>query len=218
MNPSDNQPQNWEYQSQNPAPEQPPVQEVVQQDYPTEIYQPSEAPVVERVAPQVEAPVQPTTPVVEEPPVQWTAREYVELHKGAGWYIIFVIVALAFIAVDIFFLKSYTFSVLVIVMAIALVIFANRPAREIQYTLSGRQGLYIGEQLHHLSDFRAFGLIKDGEHHSIMLIPVKRFAPGVSVYFPEEVGEQIVDILGQRLPMETLKLDAIDVLVRKLRL
>jgi hypothetical protein len=38
------------------------------------------------------------------------------------------------------------------------------------------------------------------------------------VYFPEEAGEKIVDILGQRLPMETLKLDMIDILVRKLRL
>jgi len=61
-------------------------------------------------------------------------------------------------------------------------------------------------------------LIRDGEHHSIMLIPIKRFAPGVSVYFPEEVGEKIVDILGARLPMEILKLDAIDLIVRKLRL
>jgi hypothetical protein len=103
-------------------------------------------------------------------------------------------------------------------MSVALVIYIRRPARTIQYTLSGRQGLYIGEQLHHLSDFRAFGLIEDGDHHSIMLIPVKRFSPGVSVYFPEEAGEQIVDILGQRLPMETLKLDLIDILVRKLRL
>ena len=103
-------------------------------------------------------------------------------------------------------------------MAIALVVYIRRPPRDIQYTLSGQQGLYVGDRLYHLTDFKAFGLIRDGEHHSIMLIPIKRFAPGVSVYFPEEVGEQIVDILGQRLPMETLKLDPIDVLIRKLRL
>ena len=56
------------------------------------------------------------------------------------------------------------------------------------------------------------------QHYSIMLIPTKRFATGVSVYFPEELGERIIDLLGQRLPMENLKLDAIDILVRKLRL
>jgi hypothetical protein len=78
--------------------------------------------------------------------------------------------------------------------------------------------LYIGEKLYHFNEFKAFGLIKDREHHSIMLIPTKRFAAGVSVYFPEEVGEKIVDILGARLPMEPLKLDAVDIIVRKLRL
>jgi len=51
-----------------------------------------------------------------------------------------------------------------------------------------------------------------------MLIPIKRFAPGVSVYFPDEVGEKVVDILGSRLPMENLKLDMIDIIVRKLHL
>ncbi len=218
MNPSDNQQPERQSQPQQPVAEQPVVS--VAEDYPTEMYQP------EGVQPGVEGsglqepetPAVKTAPDVDEPPVRWTAREYVELHKGVGWYIIFVFVALALIAVDVFWLKSITFSVLVVVMSVALVIYANRPARDIQYTLSGRQGLYIGERLYHLSEFRAFGLIKDGEHHSIMLIPVKRFSPGVSVYFPEEVGEQIVDILGQRLPMEALKLDAIDIVVRKLRL
>lgn len=217
MNPSDNQPQNWQYQPQDPVTEQPPVQNAPQ-DYPTETYQPTEQQPADEPTPVVDTPAQPTQPQVEEPPVQWTAREYVEVHKGVGWYAIFIVVALVLIAVDILWLKSITFSILVVVMSVALVIYANRPARDIQYTLSGRQGLYIGERLYHLSEFRAFGLIKDGEHNSIMLIPVKRFSPGVSVYFPEEAGEQIVDILGQRLPMETLKLDAIDVVVRKLRL
>jgi hypothetical protein len=122
------------------------------------------------------------------------------------------------ISVDVFFLKSWTFSILVIVMAFAVIIYTRRPPRTLTYALSGSQGLYVGERLYHFDEFKAFGLIKDGEHNSIMLIPTKRFAPGVSVYFPPEAGEKIVDILGQRLPMEELKLDAIDIVVRKLRL
>lgn len=150
--------------------------------------------------------------------VTWSAEEYVHLDKDWWWYVVFVIVVLAFVAFDVFVLQSWTFSLLVIVMAIAVVVYIRRPPRTLTYALSGKQGLYVGEKLYHLDDFRAFGLIRDGEHHSIMLIPVKRFAPGVSVYFPEEVGEKVVDILGQRLPMQELKLDVIDVLVRKLRL
>jgi hypothetical protein len=162
------------------------------------------------------APVIDDTP--DNPPITWSAQEYVHLDKGIGWYILFAIVVLALVAIDIFFLKSWTFSVLVVVMAIAIVIYIRRPPRTLTYALSPAQGLYVGERLCHFDEFRAFGLIKDGENHSIMLIPRKRFAPGVSVFFPEEAGERIVDILGQRLPMDDLKLDVVDVLIRKLRL
>lgn len=150
--------------------------------------------------------------------VNWVASEYVHLEKNALWFVIFAFVVLGLIATDVFLLKSWTFSLLVIVMAVAVIVYIRRPPREIQYGLSGKHGLYVGERLYNLTDFKAFGLIRDGEHHSIMLIPVKRFSPGVSVYFPEEVGEKIVDILGARLPMETLKLDVIDIIVRRLRL
>jgi hypothetical protein len=160
----------------------------------------------------------PSAQTVDEPPVTWSASEYIHLEKDALWYVLFAVVVLALIATDVFLLKSWTFSLLVIVMAVAVVVYARRPPRTLQYALSIKQGLYIGEKLYRFADYKAFGLIRDGEHHSIMLIPVKRFAPGVSVYFPEDAGERIVDILGARLPMQTLKLDVIDVLVRRLRL
>jgi hypothetical protein len=165
------------------------------------------------------APAEPqATNEIDDDPIRWTASEYIHVEKNALWYILFIVVVLGLIAVDVFILKSYTFSALVIVMAVALVIYSRRPPRTMQYALSDQHGLYIGDHLHSFSEFKAFGLIKDGDHHSIMLIPVKRFAPGVSVYFPEEAGEEIVDILGARLPMKPLKLDLIDVIVRQLRL
>jgi hypothetical protein len=160
----------------------------------------------------------PQKPEIKDEPIRWSASEYIHSEKDNLWFIVFGIVVVALVTSDILFLKSYTFSVLVLVMAIALVIYSRRKPQTINYTLSGNQGLYIGETLYHFSDFKSFGLIRDGEHHSIMLIPIKRFAQGVSVYFPEEAGEKIVDILGARLPMETLKLDLVDVLVRKLHL
>jgi hypothetical protein len=162
--------------------------------------------------------VEPKGALVENMPVTWVASEYFRPEKDGTWYVLFAAVVVGLIAVDVFLLKSWTFSLLVIVMAASVIVYSRRPPRDIQYTLSGKQGLYIGEKLYHFADFKAFGLIRDGEHHSIMLIPVKRFAPGISVYFPEEVGEKIVDILGDRLPMELLKLDVIDIIVRKLRL
>ena len=68
------------------------------------------------------------------------------------------------------------------------------------------------------SDFRSFGVLNEDNHYSIVLIPKKRFAPRVTVYFPETEGEQIVDVFGARLPMEPVKLDLLDKLVRFLRI
>lgn len=150
--------------------------------------------------------------------VTWSAKEYVHLEKNGLWFVSFILIALALIALDVFFMHSWTFTVLVVVMAVTIMVYIRRPPREIQYALSSAQGLYVGERLYHFDEFKAFGTIKDGEHNSIMLIPTKRFSPGVSVYFPEDKGEEIVDIFGSRLPMENLKLDAVDILVRKLRL
>jgi len=159
-----------------------------------------------------------TRPDTKNSPVHWSAVEYISGEKNNSWYIGFAFVVIAFIAIDLVFLHAYTFSALVIVMAIAVIVFSRRPARTIDYTLSGDQGLYVGEKLYHFSEFKAFGILKQKDQHSIMLIPIKRFSPGVSVYFPEEAGERIVDIFGARLPMENLKLDLIDIIVQKLRL
>jgi hypothetical protein len=180
-----------------------------------EMYTPT--PMTEAEAPVVSGSDNVSTPSDNEP-IRWSASEYIPEEKNTVWFITCAIICAILIATDILFLKSYTFSVLVVVMAAALVVYSRRSPRIIDYVLSGDQGLYVGERLYHFNEFKAFGLIRDRDQYSIMLIPVKRFSPGVSVYFPAEMGEKIVDILGARLPMENRKLDFIDIVVRKLHL
>jgi len=151
-------------------------------------------------------------------PIHWSAGEYINKEKNGPWFVFFAIIVIGLIALDLLLIKSYTFSVLVVVMAIAVIVMSRRAPRLVDYTLSGNQGLYIGEKLYHFSEFKAFSLIDDRGQHSVMLIPIKRFSPGVIFYFPTEVGEKIVDILGARLPMENRKLDVIDIIVQKLKL
>ena len=165
--------------------------------------------------------VEPTVPAEDtpdNPPVTWSAQEYVHSDRGGWWFTLFILVVLGLVAISTLVLRSWSFSALIVVMAVTLVIYIRRAPRTLTYALSPAQGLYVGERLYHFDEFKSFGLIQDGSHYSIMLIPRKRFAPGVSVFFPDEAGERIVDILGQRLPMENLKLDIVDTIVRKLRL
>jgi hypothetical protein len=122
----------------------------------------------------------------------------------------------ALFAIAYFLAQSWTFMILVVVMAIAIGVFASRPPRTLRYELSDA-GIQIENTDYRYSDFRAFGIIADGALFSVMLIPTKRFMPAVSMYFAQEDGEDIVDILGARLPMEDLHLDAVDRLIRRLR-
>jgi hypothetical protein len=150
-------------------------------------------------------------------PVHWQAHEYIHHEKGPGWFIGFAIVVILLIAAAIFFIQSVTFAILIPVMAAALIVYSHRPPRVIDYTLS-RQGLHVNDHLYSFAEFKSFGVIHDGQEYSVMLVPTKRFRVGVSVYFPEEAGEAIVDMLGSRLPMQELHLDLIDRVIRKLRI
>ncbi len=179
--------------------------------------------------PQDVVPLQPEVPLATDTiedvrvdqstvePVRWKAQEYIQHDKGALWFVAFAAAFVAMMAIAIFLIQSVTFNILVPVMAVALFVYVNRPPRLIDYTLS-RKGLHINDTLYPFADFKGFGVIHDGKEFSVFLLPVKRFKPGVSVYFPEASGEAIVDILGTRLPMQELHLDVVDRIVRKLRI
>lgn len=153
---------------------------------------------------------------LDESPVSWNAHESIHQEKGALWYSIFTLLLIIGVGVTIW-LQQWTFTAVLIVIAIVIVVNGKRPPRELTYVLSG-DGLTIDNKLHKFEDFKSFGVLQDREHYSVMLIPIQRFQPSVSVYFPEESGEDIVDMLGARLPMKELKLDAVDHLVRWLKL
>lgn len=163
-----------------------------------------------------EPPFQPPQPKTDEP-LHWQGTEYVHQDRGTLWFTMFAVIIVSLMIISVLLLKSITFSVLIPVMAAALIIYIRRPSRTINYTLSS-QGLYINDQLYSLANFKGFGVIRGNGEFSIVLIPRKRFSLGVSVYFPEEAGEAIVDILGARLPMRVMHLDVFDRIVHQLRI
>lgn len=163
--------------------------------------------------PQPVAVSQPVVALPEQEPVQWQAPEYLHNEKSLLWYIAFGVVVLVFTVVAIFLIKSWTFAILIPVMAAALIAYAHRPPHLMDYVLSAK-GLYVNDTLHPFAEFKSFGVIHDETEYSIVLIPVRRFRPSLTVYFPEDKGEAVVDLLGVRLPMQPLQLDAFDKIVR----
>lgn len=236
MQPDDRQNDTWQQPTMQPnqaplparpQPEQPSA--VSQQPTVQPVVAPMPAPLATsdqplRTEPQ-QNPVDPNTVAatslqglpVDETTVHWQASEYIHRDKGFLWYVVFSIVVLALIALAILIMRAWTFAILILVMAAALIVYSRRPPRLLNYTLS-RQGLHIDDKLFPFHDFKSFTIIHGDDEHSIMLVPVKRFRPGVTVYFPEESGEAIVDMLAARMPMQESKLDVIDQIIRKLRI
>ena len=148
--------------------------------------------------------------------ISWEAREYIPRDKNVGWYIALIVIGLSLTAVGIL-VGWWSFSLLIVVSVIALIVYSVRPPRVLKYSMNSK-GLKEGGRLYSFDDYRAFGVINDGGHYAIVLTPRKRFAPRVWVYFPEQQGEGIVDAFGARLTMEEVKLDVVDKIVRALRI
>ena len=80
------------------------------------------------------------------------------------------------------------------------------------------KGIDIADKLYDFSEFRAFGVIDEPGSPSIIVLPVKRFSTGVTLYFNIEDGERIVDMLGARLPLQEVKLDLLEKVIRLIKL
>ncbi len=149
--------------------------------------------------------------------VEWDGQEYVTYEKNTGWYVGLVIVGLILVAGSIL-LKWWTFTALVVVSVIALFVYATRPPRKIHYVLSEEGLKEGGGKAYRFEDFKSFGILQNDKRFAIVLRPKKRFSPAVTVYFPEAQGEEIVDMFGLRLPMEEVKMDFIDKIIKILRI
>lgn len=149
-------------------------------------------------------------------PVNWEASESIHHERDGMWFVSFAAIFVVLIGISIW-LQQWTFTVLLVIMALALVVYVQRPPRVVRYNLS-TNGLHVGEQFHAFDEFRSFGVLQDGSLFSVMLMPTKRFGQALTIYFTENDGEKIVDILGSYLPMEDLRPDMMDTILRRLRL
>lgn len=150
-------------------------------------------------------------------PIAWTAPEGVKVHRELWWYITFGVVLIGLMALAILVFKSPTFAILLPIMTVALFLLSEKTPQNINYAISPK-GIYVGDKLYDFSEFRAFGITRENNQHSAILLPVKRFSPGLTLYFSEKEGEKIVDMLGARLPMQEIKPDALEKLIRMIKL
>lgn len=160
---------------------------------------------------------EPATPTVAPvQTIQWTASDSIDHERSKSWYIVAILITVIIAGVAIW-LGQWSLAVLVTVILIAVFVVTGKPAREINYELSS-EGLVVDTRRYQLSEFRAFGVRRDGALWQLVLVPVKRFGLAITTFINEDQGEQIVDFLGAVLPMEEVKPDFVDTISKRLKL
>ena len=149
--------------------------------------------------------------------VAWEASEYIHHEKSLMGYVMFAVATIGILGGTYVLIHDIIAIVIVTMMAIVVVIFANRPPHSLKYEL-GDDGLKVEEREYPYSAFKSFSVMEYGAVESVYLEPVERFMPPISVYFSPEDGDRIISLLGTYLPHRERKPDIVDQLVHRIRL
>lgn len=148
--------------------------------------------------------------------IEWMASEYLAHDKNALWYGALFGAAFILAAVIYLLTKDKVSSALIIVLAILFAAAAGRKPRVLRYVVD-EGGLTIDQKFYPYSGFRSFSVMDEGAFSSIMLIPLKRFMPPISIYYEPADEDRIVELLSAYIPIEQHQHDFFDRILSKMR-
>jgi len=148
--------------------------------------------------------------------ISWTASEYIDHQQGATWYLGLGVATIALATIFYLILKDYFSSVAVVVIGLAVGMFAHRTPQQLNYELSA-EGLKIQDKDFGFNQFKSFAIMPGEQVGSIELEPIKRFMPPISVFFAAKDQEAIVGLLQEHLPYEERSLDTVERISRRLK-
>ncbi len=174
-------------------------------------------------AAQPNAPAAVETPPAESAPadtsgndVRWTASEYVAHDRGASWYLGLGGVTAALVGTIFFLTRDYISSVMIIIVAVIFGVFASRKPHVLEYEIDN-YGINIGAKNYPFQLFKSFSVSDDDSIRSLLLMPLKRFMPIISIYFEKKDEDKIINKIADFLPFEEYKQDVIDKMMNKIR-
>lgn len=171
--------------------------------------------------PQEEATQNNEVPVPAETPkrqddVTWTASEYIAHHKSAAWYLFFILGIAACSGLIFLLTKDIISTVVIIFCGILFAILAARKPRQLGYKVDAA-GITIDDKFYPYTQFKFFSLVQDGVIGGINFWPLKRFMPELSIYYPPEQADKIIEIISEHLPNEQRDEHIADRMLKKIR-
>jgi hypothetical protein len=155
-------------------------------------------------------------PADKDRTVSWTGSEFIANHKGSKWFLSFFAVLVAVVGLIFALTKDYVSAISVAVVGVLFAFLANRQPRQLTYQIDNK-GINMGSNFYAFDQFKSFSLAQDGAIGYINLMPMKRFMPDVSIYFPPEQEATIIEILSDHLPHNEGDERHIDKLAKRFR-
>lgn len=149
-------------------------------------------------------------------PISWTASEFIDHEKPASWFMAVAGIAILLAGLVYLITRDFINAGVVIVVAVLFAASGARRPRTLEYGLSN-QAITIGARTYGFHEFKSFAIMEEGAINSIQLFQFKRFSTPITLYFPHDQEQAIVDFIGSYLPSETRSHDPIDRLMRKVR-
>ncbi len=159
---------------------------------------------------------QPESPTDSGQTVSWTASEFIAHEKNFGWFVLLALATAALMLVVYVMTRDIVSAAIVLIAATLFGIYAVRKPRVLPYTVDSH-GIQIGNKQYPYGLFKAFSVIQEGGIRSLMLLPLKRFMPPISLYMDPEDEGRITEVLSDYLPTEQRQQDPVERLMRRLR-
>lgn len=128
-----------------------------------------------------------------EPLISWHAPEHSSIQKSGDWYWGIGIITLTLAAVSFIFGDIIT-GIFVILAAIALVIHASKPARDVYVEINDR-GIVFDGIFYPFLRLESFWISHDGEPPKILLKSLRSFMPYTSIIIDEVDPEHVRAVL-----------------------
>jgi len=147
---------------------------------------------------------------------EWSASEFVEHDKGYNWYG-YLIVGAVLISARLFLVTKEIMSIVVtVLLAIVMAIYGTAKPKTVDYKITGN-GVSLGPKHFNFSEFKSFSIIEDSAMPYIQLMPQRRFMVPITIFVDPEHTNEIAELIGQFLPYDQKKRDAVDKLSSRLR-
>jgi hypothetical protein len=146
----------------------------------------------------------------------WSAAEFVEHDRSAGWYSALFLLTAAVAGLVYLITKDYVAIGTIVILGMIVAIVAKRKPRQIECEVSAG-GIRVDQRTYGFGQFKSFGIIRESLIPSLEFFPVKKFMPSVGMHFNPQDEQKIIQIIGSHLPYEERKMASIDKLSHSLR-